>query len=190
MPAPLGPPLWDDCAISSLDRSGDAGRQRVQRHATLRKNNTGYDLKQCFVGSEARWASSPGEPQADPGAGLPCDGMLPLSAGAPLAEMLAVIRRTSADLVSSFEYITTTSLGLVGAGGPLRAGAGGRPSARGAIGLHGGRAAGRLLVAAVENSPGPNGSRMRSGLERTSQRNEMWALRESIPEASAGPAAR
>jgi hypothetical protein len=40
-------------------------------------------------------------------------GWVRLARGARIAEMLAVVRRETADLVSSFEFITAPSIALV-----------------------------------------------------------------------------
>jgi FAD/FMN-containing dehydrogenase len=79
----------------------------------LRKNNTGYDIKHCFVGSEGTLGIITGAVLKL--APLPvrrATAWLKLSAAAPLAELLALVRRETADMLTTFEYMTAKSIAL------------------------------------------------------------------------------
>ena len=79
----------------------------------LRKNNTGYDVKQCFVGSEGTLGIVTGAVLRL--APLPirrATAWLKLASGAPLAELLALVRRESADLLTTFEFMAARSIAL------------------------------------------------------------------------------
>lgn len=81
---------------------------------SLRKNNTGYDLKQNFNGAEGTLGLVTGVVlKLSPRVVQRVTGWVRLARGAPIAEMLAVVRRATADLVSSFEFITVPSIALV-----------------------------------------------------------------------------
>ena len=79
----------------------------------LRKNNTGYDVKQCFVGSEGTLGLVTGAVVRL--APLPIrrtTAWLKLAKGTGLAELLALVRRESADLLTTFEFMTAGSIAL------------------------------------------------------------------------------
>ncbi|WFU43365.1 FAD-binding oxidoreductase [Bradyrhizobium sp. CB82] len=79
----------------------------------LRKNNTGYDVKQCFVGSEGTLGIVTGAVlRLAPLPARRATAWLKLTAGAPLAELLALVRRESADLITTFEFMTARSIAL------------------------------------------------------------------------------
>ena len=149
----------------------------------LRKNNTGYDVKQCFVGAEGTLGIVTGAVlKLIPQASNRATAWLPLAAAAPLAEMLALMRRETADLISSFEFITTTALGLVaGAEAGLHAGEGGTllielSSSSDRVPLD------EVLLGAVEQlaERGWIEDGLLASNER--QRAEMWRMRGTIPE--------
>lgn len=152
---------------------------------SLRKNNTGYDLKQNFIGAEGTLGVVTGLVlKLAPSVVHRATGWMQLAKRAPMAEMLAVIRRETADLVSSFEFITAPSivLGLGGSpAGALRAGSGGAilvelAASTTRISLD------DLLSGALESliEKGWIEDALLAQSER--QRAEMWRLRESIPE--------
>jgi FAD/FMN-containing dehydrogenase len=150
----------------------------------LRKNNTGYDLKQNFIGSEGTLGIVTGVVlKLGPYPRHRATAWVELAADAPVAEMLALTRQETADLVSSFEFITANSIALVRGptAGPLKAGTGG------ALLIELSSSATRLplddLLSGtlelmvergwVEDALIAQGDR---------QRLSLWALRESIPE--------
>jgi FAD/FMN-containing dehydrogenase len=152
----------------------------------LRKNNTGYDLKQAFIGAEGTLGIVTGVVlKLVPEPVTRATGWVQLTAGAPIAEMLALVRRESADLVSSFEFMTETSIGLVqgdeaGPGG-LRAGAGGTllielASSSARVPLD------DLLSGALELMIERGWVEDALIAQSERQRTDMWRLRESIPE--------
>jgi DNA-binding Lrp family transcriptional regulator len=83
----------------------------------LRKDNTGYDIKQCFVGSEGTLGIVTGAVLRL--APLPVrrsTAWLTLAHRTPLAELLALVRRDSGELLTTFEFMTARSIAL--ASGP------------------------------------------------------------------------
>jgi FAD/FMN-containing dehydrogenase len=79
----------------------------------LRKNNTGYDIKQCFVGSEGTLGIITGAVlRLAPSPVRRATAWLKLASGAALAELLALVRRESADLLTTFEFMTARSIAL------------------------------------------------------------------------------
>ncbi|MGQ0684933.1 FAD-binding oxidoreductase [Bradyrhizobium sp.] len=79
----------------------------------LRKNNTGYDIKQCFVGSEGTLGIVTGAVlRLAPMPARRATAWLKLAAGAPLAELLGLVRRESAELLTTFEFMTARSIAL------------------------------------------------------------------------------
>ena len=153
---------------------------------TLRKHNVGYDLKQLFIGGEGTLGIVTGvvlKLMPRPVAHATC--WVQIADPAVLPAMLALVRRESADLVSSFEFITRTSLDLVAA---LGQGAPNLPiGAGGAVIIEMSSASHRIpladmMTAILEEM-------MEAGLledaviaQSDRQRAEMWRVRESIPE--------
>ena len=150
----------------------------------LRKNNTGYDLKQNFIGSEGTLGIVTGVVlKLGPKPVVRATVWVELAANAPLATMLALTRRESADLVSSFEYITAPSIALVQGAQPgaLKAGPGG------ALLIEFASSSTRLplddlLAGTLE--PMIEAGWVADALiaQNDRQRAAMWTLRESIPE--------
>jgi FAD/FMN-containing dehydrogenase len=152
---------------------------------SLRKNNTGYDLKQAFIGAEGTLGLVTGVLlKLSPRIVRRATAWVQLAQGAPIAEMLAIVRRETGDLVSSFEFITTPSVELALSDTPqggLAAGPGGAllielASSTKRIELD------ELLFGALE-APIERGWVQDAFLAQSDrQRTEMWRLRESIPE--------
>ena len=80
----------------------------------LRKNNTGYDLKQLFIGSEGTIGIVTGVVfKLHPAPVAHATGWVAVPVPLRLVDALSIIRRETADLVSSFEYVSATSLSLL-----------------------------------------------------------------------------
>lgn len=152
----------------------------------LRKHNVGYDLKQLFIGGEGTLGIVTGVVlKLVPRPVAHCTAWVEIADAAALPEMLSEVRRESCDLVSSFEFITRTSLDLVSAIGlgdaNLRTGTGGAviielsaSSAR--VPLE--DMMGDIIAALMEKGWVEDAFLAQSG----QQRLDMWRLRESIPE--------
>jgi FAD/FMN-containing dehydrogenase len=152
----------------------------------LRKNNTGYDIKQCFVGSEGTLGIVTGAVLRL--APLPVrrsTAWLTLAHRTPLAELLALVRRESGELLTTFEFMTARSIALAteAMSNPPSVGAG----AGGAVLLEFASSSRHLdldrlmeavLSEAVESGWVEDVYVAQSG----SQRAAMWELRETIPE--------
>src|SRR3954471_4946541 len=79
----------------------------------LRKNNTGYDVKQCFVGSEGTLGIVTGAVlRLVPLPARRATAWLKLAKDAALAELLALVRHESGELLTTFEFITARSIAL------------------------------------------------------------------------------
>jgi FAD/FMN-containing dehydrogenase len=79
----------------------------------LRKNNTGYDLKQLFIGSEGTLGFVAGAVlKLHPAPTNQATAWVELGQFPPFAELLGLVRRATADLVTSFEYIANGALDL------------------------------------------------------------------------------
>jgi FAD/FMN-containing dehydrogenase len=152
----------------------------------LRKNNTGYDIKQCFVGSEGTLGIVTGAVlRLAPLPARRSTAWLKLAQRAPLAELLALVRRESGELLTTFEFITGRSIALATAvmSNPPSVGAG--PG--GAVLLEFASSSRHLdldglmeavLSEAVESEWVEDAYVAQSGNQRAS----MWELRETIPE--------
>ncbi|APG09970.1 FAD-binding oxidoreductase [Bradyrhizobium japonicum] len=152
----------------------------------LRKNNTGYDVKQCFVGSEGTLGIVTGAVlRLAPLPTRRATAWLKLANGAPLAELLALVRRESADLLTTFEFMTARSVALateVLTDPPsLRAGPAGAvlvEFASSSRHLDLDELLEAVLAEAIEFGWLEDAFLAQSG----SQRTAMWRLRETIPE--------
>lgn len=152
----------------------------------LRKNNTGYDIKQCMIGSEGTLGLVTGAVlKLFPAPVARTTAWIGLAEDVALPEMLALVRRDCADLVSSFEYISPRALRLSVDLQPepagLRAGPGGvilmelsTPSSR----LDLDALAEAVFETALQRGWVDDAVIAQSGRQRAA----MWSLRESIPE--------
>ncbi|HEV2510290.1 FAD-binding oxidoreductase [Bosea sp. (in: a-proteobacteria)] len=93
----------------------------------LRKNNSGYDVKQLFIGSEGSLGIITGAVlKLHPIPDTHATAWVKLAENPPLGEMIALARRESADLITSFEFLSPRSLALSHASPPvLEGGSGG-----------------------------------------------------------------
>lgn len=149
----------------------------------LRKNNTGYDVKQCFVGAEGTLGIVTGAVlKLIPAPAKQATAWLKLAPDPQLAPLLSLVRRESAELVSSFEFITPTTLALVAeADGPLTGGPGGvllveLSSASERVPLE------DILLGIVERMVEEGAIEDAFLAQSERQRADMWRLRENIPE--------
>ncbi|GJE44993.1 FAD-binding oxidoreductase [Methylobacterium soli] len=153
---------------------------------SLRKNNIGIDPKQLFIGAEGTLGIITGVVlKLWPAQSFRATAWLQLAEGAPLPEISALVRRESADLATTFELISASSLGLVA---EMR----GTP-----IGLRTGPGGAVLLELQASSARIPLDDVLMGTLERLmeqgwvedailaqseAQRREMWTIRETIPE--------
>lgn len=149
----------------------------------LRKNNTGYDIRQNFIGAEGSLGVVTGAVlKLIPIPARRATAWVELAPGVPLAEMLALVRRETSDLVSSFEFITARSLALVaGNDGRLKSGSGGvilvelSSSSR-----H--LPIGDVLEGAMGEVVEASWAEDVIIAQTEAQRAQMWRIRETIPE--------
>ena len=152
----------------------------------LRKNNTGYDVKQCFVGSEGTLGIVTGAVlRLAPLPTRRATAWLMLARDAALAELLALVRRESTDLLTTFEFMTARSIALATAAMTdppgLRAGSGGAvlvEFASSSRHLDLDELMQAVLAEAIEAGWIEDAFLAQSG----SQRTAMWQVREAIPE--------
>ncbi|MGM4961674.1 FAD-binding oxidoreductase [Bradyrhizobium sp. 604_D8_N2_3] len=151
----------------------------------LRKNNTGYDVKQCFVGSEGTLGIvTAAVLRLAPLPTCRATAWLKLASGAPLAELLALVRRESADLLTTFEFMAARSIALAQAmtdppalsAGPAGAVLVEFTSSSRHLDLN--ELMEAVLGEAIESGWIEDALLAQSG----SQRAGMWRLRETIPE--------
>jgi FAD/FMN-containing dehydrogenase len=152
----------------------------------LKKNNTGYDVKQCFIGSEGTLGIVTGAVlKLFPATVQRATAWIELASDVPLSELLSTVRRESCDLVTSFEFITERSITLTTSLGPdqsrLKAGSGG------AVLIELSASSQRLDLS--DFMEGILGEVMERGwvedafvAQSERHRSAMWALREMIPE--------
>ena len=152
----------------------------------LRKNNTGYDVKQCFVGSEGTLGIVTGAVlRLAPLPAHRATAWLKLAKDAALAELLALVRRESGELLTTFEFITARSIALAthAMANPPSVG----PGPGGAVLVEFASSSRHLdldvlmeavLSEAIETGWVEDAYLAQSGAQRAS----MWELRESIPE--------
>jgi FAD/FMN-containing dehydrogenase len=152
----------------------------------LRKNNIGYDLKQLFIGSEGTLGIVTGAVlKLWPARIRKSTAWLQLAENASIPEIAAYVRRETSELVSTFELISPTSLGVVAA-------------MRGKeMSLKSGTGGALLLELTSSSRLVPTDDILTetlSGLltegwlddaliaQSEAQRREMWTVRETIPE--------
>src|SRR5258705_5174472 len=79
----------------------------------LRKNNTGYDVKQCFVGSEGTLGIVTGAVlRLSPRPMRYATAWLKLAGETPLAKLFDLVKRESGELLTTFEFMTARSIPL------------------------------------------------------------------------------
>ncbi|WP_370103772.1 FAD-binding oxidoreductase [Bradyrhizobium yuanmingense] len=152
----------------------------------LRKNNTGYDVKQCFVGSEGTLGIVTGAVlRLAPLPTRRATAWLKLAKDAPIAELLTLIHRESAYLLTTFEFMTSRSITLATEAitdpPSLGAGPGGAvlvEFASSSRHLDLDELMEAVLAEAIETGCVDDALLAQSG----SQRTAMWRLRETIPE--------
>jgi FAD/FMN-containing dehydrogenase len=152
----------------------------------LRKDNTGYDVKQCFVGSEGTLGIVTGAVlRLVPLPVRRATAWLKLAKGVALAELLALVRRESGELLTTFEFITARSIAL--AAGAMANPPSVGPGPGGAVLLEFASSSRHLdldglmeavISEAVESGWIEDAYLAQSGAQRAS----MWELRETIPE--------
>ncbi|MEM6639388.1 MAG: FAD-binding oxidoreductase [Pseudomonadota bacterium] len=154
----------------------------------LRKDNTGYDLKNLLIGSEGTLGViTAAVLKLFPQPVSRQTAFLALADAPAMCRLLADVRRTSGDTVTSFEYIARPALDLVlehidGAADPLDA----AYDHYVLLELSSGQSEDDLrsvcetiLMRGMENGDVLDGVVAESGR----QRDRLWHLRESIPEA-------
>ncbi len=90
-----------------------ANGQVLDQLSTLRKDNTGYDLKQLFIGAEGTLGIiTAAVLKLYPAANRDC-AWLSIAAAADALPLLVALREASRDSVTSFEYMSGEALALV-----------------------------------------------------------------------------
>ncbi len=152
----------------------------------LRKNNTGYDVKQCFVGSEGTLGIVTGAVlRLAPLPTRRATAWLTLAKDAALAELLALVRRESGELLTTFEFITAQSIALAAGAMATPPSVGSGPG--GAVLLEFASSSRHLdldsLMESVISEAVESGWVEDAYLAQSlAQRASMWELRETIPE--------
>jgi FAD/FMN-containing dehydrogenase len=155
---------------------------------SLRKDNTGYDLRDLFIGAEGTLGViTAASLKLFPALRSVETAFIAVADPAAAVELLARLRAASGDAVSTFEYLPRIAIELTtrhvhGVIDPL-----GRPydcyvlcevsSAREAAGLR------EVLEASLERALADGLVLDAAIAESLAQRNSMWKLRESVPEA-------
>jgi FAD/FMN-containing dehydrogenase len=154
----------------------------------LRKDNTGYDLKQLFLGAEGTLGViTAAVVRLHPRPAAQCTAWVAVASPAAAVELLAALQASLGERISAFELISRTCVEAVlahipGARDPLQgahawqvlidfADSGDGPALRAAVE--------RALAAAVESEQAQDAVIAQS-LE---QARALWRMRESIPEA-------
>jgi FAD/FMN-containing dehydrogenase len=154
----------------------------------LRKDNTGYDLKQLFLGAEGTLGIiTAAALKLFPRPRETCTALVAVRDVAAAAELLARLRAASGDSVTSFEYMHRTCLDLVlehipGTGDPLDE----RYQHYVLIELASGRADGGLQALAEEvlGTAFEDGVALNAVIAASeAQALGLWRLRETIPES-------
>jgi FAD/FMN-containing dehydrogenase len=154
----------------------------------LRKDNTGYDLKQLFLGAEGTLGIiTAAALKLFPRPRETCTALVAVRDVAAAAELLARLRAASGDSVTSFEYMHRTCLDLVlehipGTGDPLDE----RYQHYVLIELASGRADGGLQALAEEvlGTAFEDGVALNAVIAASeAQGLGLWRLRETIPES-------
>jgi len=151
----------------------------------LRKDNTGYDLKQLFLGAEGTLGViTAAVLKLYPRPRETCTAMVALSGAAAATALLARLRAATGDAVSSFEYLNRACLDLVvehidGSRDPF-----GLPHADYAVvELAGGDGVAGIAEAALSDAVVAGEARDAVVATSVGQAAELWRLRELIPEA-------
>jgi D-lactate dehydrogenase (cytochrome) len=154
----------------------------------LRKDNTGYDLKQLFLGAEGTLGIiTAAALKLFPRPRETCTALVPVRDVTAAADLLARLRAASGDSVTSFEYMHRTCLDLVlehipGTADPLDE----RYRHYVLIELASGRADGGLQAMAEEvlGTAFEDGVALNAVIAASeTQAQGLWRLRETIPES-------
>ncbi|MBI1985991.1 MAG: FAD-binding oxidoreductase, partial [Rhodospirillales bacterium] len=151
----------------------------------LRKDNTGYDLKQLFLGAEGTLGViTAAVLKLYPKPKQVCTAMVALRDAAAATALLARLRAATGDAVSSFEYLNRACLDLVvehidGARDPFA-----KPHGDYAVvEIAGGIGTTGIAEAALNDAVEAGEARDAVMATSVGQAGELWRLRELIPEA-------